>query len=520
MARDNYNEVVEGPIWSFTTGNDAPASATDPLPIDGGSIVHENAYLSWSSPGDPNPDDTVTYDLYFGTSVSPPLVQSDYSNSSYDLGALDPGTTYYWKIVTRDNHGAITEGQVWTFTALDHAPIILNNVTYSSDTTLTKNDGPYIVQGNFSIDEGVTITTEPGTIFKLEDNATLNVNGTLIVQGSPGNEIIFTSYKDDRYGGDTNGDGNLTTPSPGDWNYIIFRNGSSDSILQHVKILYAGSSNSALYIYNSSPTIQECTIQYSMHDGIYITGAESAPLISGNEISYNDRYGIYAYSGSPSPIINSNTFRGNVDYDIYYGGSTTGEITGNRIENGIYVTSNEIAAFSDNTIAYNNDHPLRVHADDVSELFSSNTISNLNTDSYLEVSGGTITRDATWPSNIQYHILGNITVQGIDGADEITTLTIEPGAELRFNQNVRLNIGSTSGEPGALSAVGTADEPIIFTCNQETPAPGDWYGIYLYDNNTDDDDASTILEHCVVEYAGTKSLRCFSMPLCCRKTAL
>ena len=36
---------------------------------------------------------------------------------------------------------------------------------------------------------------------------------------------------------------------------------------------------------------------------------------------------------------------------------------------------------------------------------------------------------------------------------------------------------------GALIANGTASDTIVFTSNAETPASGDWYGIYLKDSN-------------------------------------
>ncbi len=36
--------------------------------------------------------------------------------------------------------------------------------------------------------------------------------------------MVFTSLKDDAYGGDTNGDGVITYPSAGDWSRIQFSN--------------------------------------------------------------------------------------------------------------------------------------------------------------------------------------------------------------------------------------------------------------------------------------------------------
>ena len=114
--------------------------------------------------------------------------------------------------------------------------------------------------------------------------------------------------------------------------------------------------------------------------------------------------------------------------------------------------------------------------------------------------GGTIATDTTWTlAESPYIVTSNITVKGTDGTDGITTLTVEPGVEIRMNRYRQITIGASSGDPGALVAQGTAAEPIVFTSNEASPAAGDWY--YLNFSNTTDD-ASTILEHCVVEYSG------------------
>ena len=94
-----------------------------------------------------------------------------------------------------------------------------------------------------------------------------------------------------------------------------------------------------------------------------------------------------------------------------------------------------------------------------------------------------------------YAVIGNITVKGTDGTDGITTLTILPGAAVKFNIYTSMNIGASSGDPGALIAQGTSDNQILFTSNQATPAPGDWYYIRFY-NTTDD--STTEMDNCVV----------------------
>ena len=68
-------------------------------------------------PSDPD-GDTVTYDVYFGTSSSPPLVSSGQSGTSYDPGEMSI-TTYYWQIVAY-SRDAKTKGPTWSFTTETH----------------------------------------------------------------------------------------------------------------------------------------------------------------------------------------------------------------------------------------------------------------------------------------------------------------------------------------------------------------------------------------------------------------
>ncbi|MFH1613961.1 MAG: CARDB domain-containing protein, partial [Planctomycetota bacterium] len=100
-----------------------------------------------------------------------------------------------------------------------------------------------------------------------------------------------------------------------------------------------------------------------------------------------------------------------------------------------------------------------------------------------------MTKDATWSNIIPYHIIQSLTIQGADGADSVTTLTIEPGAEVRFNANVQMTVGAYSGDPGALIANGTETDPVVFT------STGSWYGIQFIPTASD----SSILNYCVIE---------------------
>ncbi|MBV6421311.1 MAG: hypothetical protein DAHOPDDO_02586 [Ignavibacteriaceae bacterium] len=94
-------------------GNNPPNLPSNPNPVNGSIDQPVNSSLSWSCT-DPN-GDPLTYDVYFGTNNNPPLVSSNQSNTSYNPGELNNNTTYYWKIIARDNQGASTSGSIWNF---------------------------------------------------------------------------------------------------------------------------------------------------------------------------------------------------------------------------------------------------------------------------------------------------------------------------------------------------------------------------------------------------------------------
>jgi len=101
--------------------NQAPYIPNNPSPTDNSLGVLVNTDLGWSG-GDPDPEDTVTYDVYFEANDSSPdkLVSNDQSNTTYDPGILNYNTHYYWKIIAKDNHNNETSGTVWNFITESH----------------------------------------------------------------------------------------------------------------------------------------------------------------------------------------------------------------------------------------------------------------------------------------------------------------------------------------------------------------------------------------------------------------
>jgi len=116
----------------------------------------------------------------------------------------------------------------------------------SSDTTWTAADSPYIVTGSILVEEGVTLTIDPGVVVKFENETYMKIEGYLVAQGTKSNGITFTS--------------NAALPNEGDWGGIRIRptagttfdgndNYINGSVLDYVTIKYA---TTGLYIFNTA----------------------------------------------------------------------------------------------------------------------------------------------------------------------------------------------------------------------------------------------------------------------------
>jgi hypothetical protein len=107
---ENNNEYTKTITVSSAPSGQPPSKPSNPSPADGATNQPTSLTLSWSSSG------ATKYDLYFGTNSNPlPLKASDLTSNQYSVSNLSPGTTYYWKIVAKNDYGQ-TEGDVWRFT--------------------------------------------------------------------------------------------------------------------------------------------------------------------------------------------------------------------------------------------------------------------------------------------------------------------------------------------------------------------------------------------------------------------
>jgi hypothetical protein len=70
--------------------------------------------LEWTASDVDN--DPLKYDVYFGKDKDAlALVAQDSNNTSFEATLDTPQTTYYWKVVVKDDKGAQVTGQLWDF---------------------------------------------------------------------------------------------------------------------------------------------------------------------------------------------------------------------------------------------------------------------------------------------------------------------------------------------------------------------------------------------------------------------
>jgi hypothetical protein len=183
--------------------------------------------------------------------------------------------------------------------------IRVNDETLTQDATLKKRSFagianiPYIFR-NYSVGTSAKLTIEPGVISKFNDYGYINVsNGISAIGGStPDSTIVFTSDRDDFYGGDTYSNEDANTPWNYSWQGIYLYNEAIDEncVFKNCIFKYASypDSRGAITLDNASPTIQNCRFEKGYH-GI-ISNNASLPIISNcdfREVDPNYGYAIW-----------------------------------------------------------------------------------------------------------------------------------------------------------------------------------------------------------------------------------
>jgi hypothetical protein len=168
-------------------------------------------------------------------------------------------------------------------------------ITEDIDTTTTWTYPHVYLIRAWDFYVSATLTIEPGVIVKFHPGdgpeLTLSGSGVLVAEGTADRPIVFTSYKDDAHGGDTNGDGNATMPAPADWGQIN-TNATQGSTFGHCHFYYGGSGSylGVLRLPDSRATVTDSVFAHNTGGpfGDFFYGAldandtETGTVIAGN----------------------------------------------------------------------------------------------------------------------------------------------------------------------------------------------------------------------------------------------
>ncbi|HEW79854.1 MAG TPA: hypothetical protein ENH34_07835 [Phycisphaerales bacterium] len=127
----NNTNVWKGYLWQFSTGG----KATNPYPVDGGTAVPGEKFLSWNGFAE-----VSSYDVYFGPADNMQYV-GNYTDTTVGFSDLATalseaflsGGIYQWQVNTLDDQNQpAVDGDIWTVTIIDYA--IVDNFDNYIDT--------------------------------------------------------------------------------------------------------------------------------------------------------------------------------------------------------------------------------------------------------------------------------------------------------------------------------------------------------------------------------------------------
>jgi hypothetical protein len=164
----------------------------------------------------------------------------------------------------------------------------LRNTIYKTNTTWNK-DLPYVVLGGLIVDTNAVLTIEKGTRIYLNADAPMIVDGTLIINGTKTDSVVFKSNRlDDPY-----------RDFPGSWPGIYFRGNSKDN-----QLTYAYIQNAYQGVIAEKPSVNanpKLTLTNCVLDNIYdigILGINSSITVNNSLISNCGNNIAFIYGGN------------------------------------------------------------------------------------------------------------------------------------------------------------------------------------------------------------------------------
>jgi parallel beta-helix repeat protein len=276
----------------------------------------------------------------------------------------------------------------------------------SQNTTLTKNNNPYIVVEDVIVSEGVTLTIEPGTIIEFQPFRKLTVQGTLIAHGTKQDSIFFIVFN---------------KPNNSPWLGLVFDNSQtsvdssgnyiSGTVLSNASISDA---SNAITLKGKSGILIENSLIQKCDDGIYLNDAENT-IIRECRISQTG-LGIFISSGSTAWYnrIENNVISDNYLYGFLINNCNSkvqhNQFIHNRVEKnyiGVYIGNEGFPDIGNNSICNNiisNNifEGARIQQD--STVFLGNFVNNNHIGLTLKLTEGSLVSRNVFSNNESYAI--------------------------------------------------------------------------------------------------------------------
>lgn len=210
--------------------------------------------------------------------------------------------------------------------------------TITTNTTWALADSPFIVTGTVTVESPAVLTIEPGVVVKFDTGTSLiaNAGATITANGTSGSPITFTSLKDDTVAGDTNGDGDATTPAAGDWGSLSFAGTKVGGVaypaygsLQFAVVRFGGQ----VYSHYSKPTLEDDTISHMSLAGLYLDTPPGSTYTIQRLTITDSSYNLWLYAVPSTTTIQNSLFRGAYGlFSVLAQASTAARLTSNSID--------------------------------------------------------------------------------------------------------------------------------------------------------------------------------------------
>jgi len=364
--------------------------------------------------------------------------------------------------------------------------------TINEDTILTASSSPYYFTDDVIVASGASLSIDPGVVVKMDEAVTLDILGTLKVNGTELEPVYFTSWRDDEVGGDTNEDGATTTPAVEDWRAINFVEGSVGTF-EHAVLRYAGYHDrwtpvmGAIHNDGGKIEIRNSLIE---DNGRHCISQLSGDLELYDSIVSDCDYGVVVLDGDSK--LERNLIARSTSYNVFSYGTgdfvlIDNQLDGSRYAVGINLEYSRNINHSGNSAYGNEYNGILLHGPVVSEI-------ELMKDDipYIIFHIG-----SSW-GLLDTIVLarGNLTVES-EGV-----LTINSGAVVKFSDpETHIDI------EGEFIVNGTVDEPVYFTSVHDgvdgvlsggVPNAADWQHIKFSNGSTG------TLKNIVTRYGGSR----------------